>query len=207
MSDIYNNLENMSDAVVLNGVGAVRCHGLSLYAWIARMDYINEGGIVFSKGNQTHLKIAPDAPCYVEDRALGRISTGAKAADGHYVLNAHLKSSPRWLGRSEHGYALPEYEPKTIKCGSCGVVHARHSTPCKCIYLSPVLILDDICVVSLRIYRRRRDDYSRSSRELLLQGMFEPVLPTLSSFEPTMNYESSAKISEDGQNPEFPESS
>lgn len=207
MNEKSDNLENHNDAIVLNGTGAVRSHGKSVHAWIARMDYINEGGIVFDGGSRSQIIVGPDTPCYVEGFKSGRVTSGAKASDGHYVLRAELDNIPKWLNQSEHGYALPEYEPRYLKCVTCGVIHHRHSSPCECIWLAPVLVLIEIRITGLHIYRRRSDDYSRTSRERLLRWMFEPVMPAMPAFCPGTNNEQREPISKNGQNSEFSESS
>lgn len=209
MSEDFEDLDiPATGAIILNGAGAVRSYGKTVHAWIARMPYVNDGGIVFDNGVATKISVSMNAPLYIEDEVLGRIINGSRSSDGHYVVRSEAEQLPKWMLRNDCGYALPEYEPKTLKCSRCGIVHRRHSTPCECIFLAPALILSDIWVVGLRIYKRRCDDYIKAERERLLDWMFAPVMPTTPHFMPECNKNArTTEISEESTDTELPEPS
>jgi len=204
MGEDFEDLD--TSALALNGAGAVRAYGTTIHAWIARMPYVNEGGIVFDQGVSSKIRVAPGAPLYIEDDIKGRLVNGSRSSDGHYVVRGEVEQIPKWM-RSDCGYALPEYEPKTIECSRCGVVHRKHSRPCECIFRMPALILSDVCVVGLRIYKRRCDDYINAERKRLLDWMFAPVMPTIPLFLPGLKNARATEISEEGTNTELSEPS
>ena len=209
MSDDSEDLDLCgTGAIILNGAGAVRSYGTTVHAWVARMPYVNDGGIVFDNSVSTKVSVSLNSPLYIEDQICGRLINGSRSSDGHYVVRSSVDELPKWMLRNECGYALPQYEPKTLKCSQCGIVHRRHSTPCDCVFLAPALILSDICIVGLRIYKRRCDDYIKAERERLLDWMFAPVMPTTPNFMPECKkYARTNEISEKSTNTEFPESS
>ena len=137
----------------------------------------------------------------MNDDIKGRLVNGSRSSDGHYVVRGEVEQIPKWM-RSDCGYALPEYEPKTIECSRCGVVHRKHSRPCECIFRMPALILSDVCVVGLRIYKRRCDDYINAERKRLLDWMFAPVMPTIPLFLPGLKNARATEISKEGTNTE-----
>lgn len=208
MSEESENLDiPETGAVILNGAGAVRSYGTTVHAWVARMPYINDGGIVFFNGVATRVSVSLNGPLYIEDKICGRMLHGSRSSDGHYIVRSEAEELPKWMLRNDCGYAIPEYEPKTLKCPRCGVAHRRHSTPCECIFLSPALILNDVLVVGLRIYKRRCDDYIKAERERLLDWMFTPVMPTAPHFMPGFKHARTTKILEESTNTKLPESS
>jgi hypothetical protein len=75
------------------------------------------------------------------------------------------------------------------------------------VFLAPALILSDIWVVGLRIYKRRCDDYIKVERERLLDWMFAPVMPTTPHFMPGFKHARTTEISEESTNTELPEPS
>lgn len=208
MNEDFKDLDiESTGAIILNGAGAVRSFGTTIHAWIARMPYINDGGVVFEHGIGTKINVSLNGPLYIEGELSGRLINGARSSDGHYIVRAEANELPKWMSNNDRGYVLPEYEPKTLKCSRCGVIHTRHSTPCECIMTMTTLILNDICVTGLRIYRRRCDDYIKAERERLLEWMFAPVMPTIPHFTPGFNHARTTEISEEGTNKKFSESS
>ena len=196
-------LPDISRAVVLTGTGAIRIQGLSLHAWSAKLDCVNEGGLVFEHGKDTSIIVAHHAPCYIEEEQCGHLVNGAQSSDGHHVLRAEMTAVPEWL-TTGIGYCVPEYMCKSLRCARCGVLHRRYSTPCECVWNSPSLVLSGVRVIALYIYRLRRDEYSRLLRYKLLHWMFDPVLPTISNFQP---HDYTESISQKSTNQEFSESS
>lgn len=194
-----------TNAIILNGTGAVRTHGTSVHAWIARLQHVNECGVVFDQGMQTAIRTVKSAPCYIEGEIAGCLINGSRSTDGHYVVRCEVADIPIWMSRNDCGYAIPEYEPRSIRCSQCGVVHQRHSTPCECIFLSPALILSEVQVVGLRIYRKRCDDYIKVERARLLNRVFEAVMPTTPLFSPGLN-NARTEILKNSTDKELPES-
>lgn len=183
MKDNRQNLDMIATgAIILNGAGAVRSHGSMVYAWISRMQYVNDAGVVYENGLTTNIRVSANAPVYIENEISGKLLNGSRSSDGHYVVTCHVDNVPDWIERNDCGYAIAEYEPKTLKCSTCGVIHKKHSTPCDCIQRSSALIINEIQVSGLRIYKRRCDNYIQDERMRLLNWIFEPVLPTTPSF-------------------------
>jgi hypothetical protein len=182
MSNNSKNLE--TGAIILNGTGAVRSHGQTVYAWVAMLPNVNDGGIVFDCGLQSKIQVVKESPCYIENVLSGKLINGSISNDGHYVVRCEIENVPEWISRNDCGYAIPQYESKTLTCSRCGVLHQRHSTPCDCIRSSPALILSEVKVVGLCIYKRRCDDYIKAERNRLLDWMFNPVMPITPLFMP-----------------------
>lgn len=183
-------------------VGAVRVHGNTLHAWVAKRGHINDGGIVFPERAYDRPQVVQQAPLFVEDEPVGRVFGVAASTDDYLVAMCTIHEVPRWLLGETLAYSVAEFSADHLQCPICRSIIRKGAVACECVVRAPALLFSNICVEAVRIMPLRRDDYIEEYRQRALSRFLTSTVPNAAPG--FVQHEPRTAIPQDSQSAKLP---